>query len=289
MKTKPYSSAVAGLALAVSLGMPPAHSASIVNVNATGLGLTDGDAIASISNSGSAGQFSTVTGSVTAASHPANNNAGVLIQGLGFNNGAARMNSAVTAESVGLSGNASYSVTSWVWNPAFGNEEAIVAWGNRGGPDGTNSGFHQGTHAGFGAVGHWGGGPDVGWGNGGADIDITIAQWSHLSVTYDGSETRLFIDGVFSNSEIHGPFNVHGGTNVISIGSESDNGNTTNTPIPYSGTIAQLQVWDTTLSDQDVLDNYNERAAYFVDGIPEPTTSLLGVLGLMLFGLRRRR
>jgi hypothetical protein len=289
MKTTPYSSAVAGLALAVSFGMPHAHSASVVNVNATGLGLTDGDAIVSVANSGSAGQFSTVTGSVTAASHPANNNAGVMIQGLGFNNGGARMNSAVTAESVGLSGNASYSITSWVWNPAFGNEEAIVAWGNRGGPDGTNAGFHQGTHAGFGAVGHWGGGPDVGWGNGGADINATIGQWSHLSVTFDGNEHRLFIDGVLSNSEIIGAINVHGGTNVISIGSESDNGNTTATPIPYSGTIAQLQVWDTTLTDQDVLDNYNEQAALFVNGIPEPTTSLLGVLGLMLLGLRRRR
>ena len=90
MKTNPYSSAVAGLAVAVFFGMPHAHSASIVNVNATGLGLTDGDAIASVANSGSAGQFSTVTGNVTAASHPANNNAGVMIQGLGFNNGGAR-------------------------------------------------------------------------------------------------------------------------------------------------------------------------------------------------------
>ncbi|MFP6896306.1 MAG: LamG-like jellyroll fold domain-containing protein [Roseibacillus sp.] len=269
--------------------MPHAHSASIVNVDATGLGLTDGDAIASVANSGSAGLFSTVTGNVTAASHPANNNPGVMIQGLGFNNGEARMNSAVTSASVGLSGNASYSITSWVWNPAFGNEEAIVAWGNRGGPNGTNAGFHQGTHAGFGAVGHWGDGPDTGWGNNGDDIDVSIARWTHLSLTFDGNESRLFIDGVLSNSEIIGAINVHGGTNVISIGSENNNGSTTATPIAFSGTIAQLQVWDTTLTDQDVMDNYNERAALFVDGIPEPTTSLLGVLGLMLFGLRRRR
>ena len=247
--------------------MPHAHSASVVNVNATGLGLTDGDAIVSVANSGSAGQFSTVTGSVTAASHPANNNAGVMIQGLGFNNGGARMNSAVTAESVGLSGNASYSITSWVWNPAFGNEEAIVAWGNRGGPDGTNAGFHQGTHAGFGAVGHWGGGPDVGWGNGGADINATIGQWSHLSTTFDGNEQRLFINGVFSNSEIIGAINVHGGANVISIGSESDNGNTTATPIPYSGTIAQIQVWDIVMSDQDILNDFNAEKPFFFDGV----------------------
>ncbi|MDE0594899.1 MAG: hypothetical protein OSB65_06610, partial [Roseibacillus sp.] len=240
---------------------------AIVDVDATTLGLADGVSITTIASAGTSGPFTTVTGNVTAFSHPANNAPGSLIQGLGFNSGAARMNSAVTAESVGLSGNASYSITSWVWNPAFGNEEAIVAWGNRGGPDGTNAGFHQGTHAGFGAIGHWGGGPDVGWGNGGADINATIGQWSHLSTTFDGNEHRLFIDGVFSNSEIIGAINVHGGANVISIGSESNNGSLTATPIPYSGTIARVQVWDIVMSDQDILNDFNADKLLFFDGV----------------------
>mgnify|MGYP002528332683 CR=1 FL=1 len=75
-------------------------SVAIVDVDATILGLADGISITSIANAGSAGLFTTVTGNVTAFSHPANNAPGSLIQGLGFNHGAARLSSAMTAESV---------------------------------------------------------------------------------------------------------------------------------------------------------------------------------------------
>ena len=34
--------------------------------------------------------------------------------------------------------------------------ETIVAWGRRGGPDGSNMSFNYGANALFGAVGHWG-------------------------------------------------------------------------------------------------------------------------------------
>ena len=60
--------------------------------------------------------------------------------------------------STGMVGNQNYSVMGWVWNSGAGNEEAFVSWGHRGGPTGSNSGFHQGVHPTFGAIGHWGGG-----------------------------------------------------------------------------------------------------------------------------------
>ena len=46
-------------------------------------------------------------------------------------------------------------IEAWVYNPTIANEETIVSWGKRGGPDGTNLSFNYGSNGAFGAVGHW--------------------------------------------------------------------------------------------------------------------------------------
>ena len=218
-------------------------------MDATNLGLADGTVVDTLSNPGFAGNFSTLIGQVETVSHPANDNPGVSIQGLAFNGD--KMVSANTLASTSMTGNQTYTVTAWVYNQGFGGEEAIVSWGHRGGPNGSNSGFHQGNHPTFGAIGHWGGGavgnpnePDVGWGPDGVgtDINATTGQWAHLAYVWDGSEDRVFINGVFNNSEAHIPLNPHqsygdGTPSVFVLGSESDAGNVNSVPIPFSGTI----------------------------------------------------
>src|SRR2546427_454057 len=60
------------------------------------------------------------------------------------------------------------SIEVWAYNPSVADEETLLAWGKRGGPNGTNMSFNYGTNPFFGAIGHWGfDGPDIGWNNAG--------------------------------------------------------------------------------------------------------------------------
>lgn len=95
-----------------------------------------------------------------------------------------------------LSGPAMRTVEAWVYNPSPQGEEAVFAWGRRGGPDGSNVSFGHGTDATFGAVGHWGAGPDIGW-NGTA----VFGRWTHIAYTYDGFTGSVYTDGELANSE----------------------------------------------------------------------------------------
>lgn len=263
--------AVAGVSF---LWLCPSVSAeTIVDVDATSLGLTDGTIVTNLPNPGTAGEFTTLIGQVEVASHAANDNPGLVIQGLAFD--ADKMVAAVDAPTVGLVGNQNYTVRAWVWNPDFGNEEAIVSWGHRGGPVGSNAGFHQGSHSTFGAIGHWGGGagpnePDVGWGAG--DIDGTKGRWAQLSYVWNGVEDRVFIDGTLSNTEAHpNLLNVHsayldGNPTLIVLGSETEQDHINNTPVAFSGTIARVQVFDEAMTDQQILDAFNAERSLFFDG-----------------------
>ena len=267
----PYSTLVNTIAKGGTAGTP-VHlaTAAIVDVDATALAVPNGTAVTTIANSGTAGVFTTVAGQVVATSHPANNYPGVAIRGLGFGV-ADKMHAAQLAPAVGLAGNQVHSVRAWVWNPVIGSRETIVAWGRRGGPIGTNCGFHHGTDAGYGAVGHWNA-PDVGWGTmNGTNINNTAGRWVQLSYTFDGTTSRVYIDGLLSNVDAHGALNVHGESNPIALGAENDNGNPNTAPIPMDGTIARVQVFDTVMSAQQILDAFNAEKALFFDGITDTT------------------
>ncbi|MEC9352011.1 MAG: discoidin domain-containing protein, partial [Planctomycetota bacterium] len=83
-----------------------------------------------------------------------------------------------------IGANPTRSIEMWVWPSTISpNEESLVSWGKRGGPDGSNMSFLWGNNAAHGAVGHWGG-PDLGWNNAGGIPDAQ--QWHHLVYTYDG-------------------------------------------------------------------------------------------------------
>lgn len=93
-----------------------------------------------------------------------------------------------------ITGSGSRTVEAWIYDSNPQPEKVIVAWGHRGGPDGSNCSFGHGTDPGFGAVAHWGNpGPDLGW-----DSHITFGLWSHVAYTFDGSQSlaRLYQNGV---------------------------------------------------------------------------------------------
>ncbi len=253
--------------LASSVMLAPLRAAELVQLDATALGLADGSEVAVIANPGSAGPFTTVAGSVITASHPSNNDPSAYIQGIEFDGGD-KMTAAVLAPTLGLSGNQVHSVRAWVWNADLSSEETIVAWGRRGGsPFGSNCGFHQGTSSSYGAVGHWGAGHDVAYGDlNGTDISATAGRWTNLAYTFDGSTSRVYIDGQLSNSKDHGELAIHGESNPLALGAENEAGSATTTPVPFTGTIARVEVLDEVLSAQQIEDAYDLESPQFDDG-----------------------
>lgn len=99
-----------------------------------------------------------------------------------------------------VTGAGTRSVEVWVRNADVGNEEIMVAWGKRG-TSGGNYAFSYGSNAGWGALGGWGYG-DVPWYPGVVGAP-TAGQLHHLVITYDGTTTRLYVDGVETNSSDH--------------------------------------------------------------------------------------
>jgi hypothetical protein len=180
--------------------------------------------------------------------------------------------------------NPTRSIEAWVFNPSIANEETIVSWGRRGGPDGTNIAFNYGNNGQFGAVGHWNLNTfDVGWIDN--DPDFTPGapeanQWHHLVYTFDGEVTRVFSDGELWNEEETvnnwGDLVTWEDTR-IAIASQWEADAVTLTPtLKGSMAIGRVRVHDGALTEDQILANYNEERALFVnppdpgDPTPEP-------------------
>ncbi len=101
----------------------------------------------------------------------------------------------------GLTGfDASRSIEVWAYNPTIVGEETMVAWGQRGGPTGTNMAFNYSDNGTWGAVGHWGD-QDVSWTSDGSVGAPETEQWHHLVYTFDGDLAKVYSDGELWNEE----------------------------------------------------------------------------------------
>jgi hypothetical protein len=167
---------------------------------------------------------------------------------------------------VGL--DATRSIEAWVFNPSIAAEETVVAWGHRGGPDGTNMSFNYGNNGAYGAVGHWGS-PDIGWNNAGGAPAAN--EWHHLVYTYDGTTTRVYADGALANSETMGAgrINTHANTKLAVASQFEPDGVTLTGGLKGSFGIGRVRVHDDVLSDAQILANYSEEKASFPNP-PEP-------------------
>jgi hypothetical protein len=172
------------------------------------------------------------------------------------------------ASVVGL--DATCSIEVWAFNPAIAGEETLVAWGHRGGPDGSNLSFTYGSNGAFGAVGHWGG-PDLGWNNNGGSPEAAV--WHHLVYTFDGETTRVYADGCVvdeitceTNSEFLGAgvLNRHPENKITLAAQLADAAGAIDFGQAGTLSLARVRVHTEALSSEQILQNYEEERDDFV-------------------------
>ncbi len=150
-----------------------------------------------------------------------------------------------------LDGRSDCSIEVWAYNPAIADEETLVAWGRRGGPDGANRSFNYGANSTWGAAGHWGS-ADLGW----SGPPPAAGQWHYLAYTFDGVNTaRVFADGRLSTTKTVS-LNTHSG-HPVRLGAQANVAGTGfDFGQAFSGFIAVVRVHTGTLSEADVANNY---------------------------------
>lgn len=180
------------------------------------------------------------------------------------------------------------SVEVWVYNDTPVAEETVLAWGRRGGPDGSNFSALYGYNSTWGALGQWGG-PDLPW-NGDWDGDGAIdrdgeppasGQWHHIVWVHTGpggnghppNLTSVYVDGELSNFEDAGALNTHPGP--ILIGSQMEGDGVTPT-VDLRGTLylAKVRVHGGAMTAEQVKNNYDFEKAQFP--APAPAAALAG-------------
>lgn len=151
-----------------------------------------------------------------------------------------------------LDGASDRSIEVWVYNPVITDEETLVAWSRRGGPDGSNLSFNYGANGSYGAVGHWGA-SDMGWSG-----TPPAGTWHYLVYTYDGAQTaRVYADGLLKTEKaLAAPLATHPGL-PIRIAAQA---NTSATDFDFNqslrGSIAMVRIHGGMLSGGDVANNY---------------------------------
>ncbi len=253
--------------------LPNAQPQLLVDIDATTL--TAGP-LNSITNSGSLGGFFQARGGgatvPVVASVGGGGTSGILFDGGDYLQHVATLGGPALPASGYLAGfNPACTIEAWVFNGAIDSEETIVAWGKRGGPDGSNFSFRQGWDAAWGAVGHWGY-ADMGWTSGtdgggtyGAGVPSS-GTWHHLVYTFSsGGAQYVFADGVQKNSEtvsINIPF---GPPLNIAAQTEAD-GSTVTATLRGSLTLGRLRIYDSALTAAQVATNYILQVSAFTNG-----------------------
>ena len=85
-------------------------------------------------------------------------------------------------------------------------------------------------------------------------------RWCHVAAAYDGTDVRLYVDGVLETQAICGSFCFINTTDVLVIGRARFDGQ-----YFFRGAIDEVAIWDRNLSSQQVEVLYNNRTDLIVD------------------------
>lgn len=126
-----------------------------------------------------------------------------------------------------------------------------------------------------------------GWSSGLSSINLSgrllnplVANtWHHSAFSYDGSQTKMFVDGILvSSNTVTGTLAPIGGANKLAIGSRYDLSSQY-----FSGKLDNVRIYDEAL-EQSLLGFYTDGT---VMDVPEPST--LAIFALGMIGLASRR
>ena len=111
--------------------------------------------------------------------------------------------------------------------------------------------------------------------------------WHQLVGTYDGTQSRIYVDGVLASTSAGGnPLNTPPATTHLLAGGATVGSTPANS---YGGLLDKMAIWDTALSGEAVA-ALHEAATTPTTTTPEPgTLALLGAGALGLARLRRRK
>lgn len=187
--------------------------------------------------------------------------------------------------------NASRTIEAWVWSPTVPAEQTVLAWGRRGGPDGSNNALSYGRDPAFGAIQFWAS-ADLPWGTNTDQIvsNTPAAKWVHIAMTYDNttSNRTCYLNGnVANSSQSFGPLNTYlfDPTDPLNIGSHAANPIGRSLPfrlgcqndaggqpsVPFANmAIARVKAYNTALSAAQIAADYNAERVDF-PGAPRIT------------------
>jgi hypothetical protein len=86
---------------------------------------------------------------------------------------------------------------------------------------------------------------------------ITDGVWHYIGVTFDGTNLRMYVDGILDNTSGTLTYSTTGQNNFIGKSSHTGNENYTN------GSMGMVHVYNRALSGAEVLQNYNATKGRF--------------------------
>lgn len=161
----------------------------------------------------------------------------------------------VTTETPGIAGDAARTVESWIKIPSDNpNSQGVITdWGTLGaGTRFTFNLLNQKLRIEF-----------EGGGINGKTL-LNDNKWHHVAVTYnpdDNDTVRLFVDGIQDTAAVYLNTINTGASNNISIGGRMDNVNF------FTGSIDEVRVWDSALTEAEIFAGMNETPCSFTEGL----------------------